>query len=82
VAPRIPFENDKRKPTGEDKFEAAIIATFIILLSIMGLTVIFSLLSALWHVGVINAVVIIGVFSGLFAIGRALYRTILEKDFS
>lgn len=80
MAPEIPWE-DKRDPTGEDKFEAATIAGFIVLLGIMGLLITFAIISALWSVGVINAVVIIGVFSGLFAIGRAIYHTILEKDF-
>lgn len=79
MAPEIPF-NDPKKPDGEDKFVAAIFAMFLIAFGIVGIFITISLITALWHIGFINSLVIVGAFSGLFAIGRALYHTILEKD--
>lgn len=81
MAPETP-KYKKQEPTSEDKFEAAMMAAAITILSIVGLVLFFGLLSVLWQVGIINAIIIIGIFLGLFAIGRALYHTLLEKDFS
>lgn len=82
MAPIIPYEEDKnKKVSGEIKFEAAAIAVFTILFSILSIVILINIVIALWHAGIIAAMVIIGSFSGLFAIGRALYHIILEKDF-
>lgn len=80
MAPRIPWE-DRQDPTGEDKFMAAMFAIFLILFSIVGILIIGSLMSALWSAGLLKTIIIIGVFSSLFTIGRAIYHIILEKDF-
>lgn len=79
MAPEIPF-NDPKKPDGEDKFMAAVAAMFLIAFSILGIFGAISLVIALWNAGIVNTIVIVGTISGLFAIGRALYHTILEKD--
>lgn len=81
MTPRIPYNDEPKKITGEDRFEAAVIAFFAIILGIFILMIAFGTVIYLWKVGLINSIVIIGVSSGLFAIGRAIYYTILEKDF-
>ena len=73
------LENPKN-PDGEDKFMAAVAAVFLLLFSIFSIFVIFSLSVALWDAGIITAIIIVGALAGLFAIGRALYHAILEKD--
>jgi len=78
MAPRIPYY-EKKKISGEDKFEAAVIALFILLIGVGVILGVGAALVSLWQAGLTNLVVIIGIFSGLFAIGRALYLTILKE---
>lgn len=78
--PEVPWE-DQREPSGAAKLEAAATAFTIMVLAAVGIIMTVTIVTALWHVGIVNTVFIIGIFSGLLAIGRALYRTILEKDF-
>lgn len=81
MAPQIPF-NEPKKPSTEDKLDAAVIVLCVLCLAVMFLTIAWVGVSALWHAGFTNFVVVIGIFAGLLAIGRAIYRSILEKDFN
>jgi hypothetical protein len=81
MAPEIPY-NKKQKPDIEDKIDAAIMTFCALSLVAVFSTIMWAIIIGLWHAGLIKTVVIVGVFSGLFAIGRAVYHTILEKDFS
>lgn len=79
MAPEIPWE-DKPDHDSLDKFEAAMFAIIALVVGALLITVAISAIIGLWHLGIITAAVWIGIFSGLFAIGRAIYNVILEKD--
>lgn len=69
------------EPSGDDKLEAATTAAFLVIMGALILMLVGGAIITLWSTGFTNFVVIGGLFVGVFAIGRALYHTILEKDF-
>lgn len=80
MAPEIPYK-DNREPDSNDKIEAAVLTFCALSLVAMFLAIMWVVVGALWQSGLTNFVVVTSISVGLLAIGRAVYRTILEKGF-
>lgn len=67
-----------------DRYDKCMAACWAVLFMVFGAFAIFLVVTtamALWQSGLANFLVLSGVLAGLFAIGRAIYVTILEKGF-
>lgn len=73
-------DEPEKKLKFEDKAMAAMLAFMALVMSIFGAVIVWSVIDAFWHAGLINTISWIAFLGVLFWVARLFYRLIIHND--